>query len=124
VLIVVVRYFGGKLLGASGLIQAYRESAADALRQASIKQITVTTSYLLTFDYAIMGTLMDALNRYGASIDGKRLDANPALRVSLPMGQAEQQIDQIVAATLGRHIEEVAGKRKFDLLHIKTIADS
>jgi uncharacterized YigZ family protein len=37
-LIVVVRYFGGTLLGVSGLINAYRNAAADALKNAEIKQ--------------------------------------------------------------------------------------
>lgn len=39
VLIVVVRYFGGTLLGTSGLINAYREAAVEALRAGTVQEV-------------------------------------------------------------------------------------
>ena len=49
--IVVVRYFGGTLLGTSGLIVAYRESAAEALRQATIEERIVEDFFEICFSY-------------------------------------------------------------------------
>jgi len=51
ILIVVVRYFGGTLLGVSGLINAYRSAAADALKNADIKQKIIEKEITLDFTY-------------------------------------------------------------------------
>lgn len=49
-LVVVVRYFGGVLLGTSGLINAYREAAHEALQAAQIKEVVLYDE--VTFDCA------------------------------------------------------------------------
>ena len=51
ILIVVVRYFGGTLLGVSGLINAYREAAVDALEHAEIVEKLVEEIFWVEFDY-------------------------------------------------------------------------
>ncbi|MES2778661.1 MAG: YigZ family protein [Bacteroidota bacterium] len=51
-LVVVVRYFGGKLLGVPGLIQAYGEAAADALNSIPIVEKIITEKHELRFDYS------------------------------------------------------------------------
>lgn len=58
ILIVVVRYFGGTLLGVSGLINAYRLAAADAIANAKIVERTVNELYELRFDYLQMNDVM------------------------------------------------------------------
>lgn len=58
ILVVVVRYFGGTLLGVSGLIQAYKLSAADALLNAKIIEKTVNDIYKVKFDYLLMNDVM------------------------------------------------------------------
>lgn len=61
VIVIVVRYFGGTLLGTSGLINAYKLSAADAFEKADIIERTVEDIYQITFDYAIMSQVMNAV---------------------------------------------------------------
>lgn len=61
VLIVVVRYFGGTLLGVSGLIAAYRGAAADAIAKASIIEKQVKEVYELNFPYDAMNSVMKIL---------------------------------------------------------------
>ncbi len=51
VLVVVVRYFGGILLGTSRLIAAYKEAAADALEQATVVERTVERQVAIRFEY-------------------------------------------------------------------------
>ncbi len=58
VLTVVVRYFGGTLLGVSGLINAYRNAALNAITQAEIIEKLVEQPFLVEFDYAVMNEVM------------------------------------------------------------------
>jgi len=58
VLVVVVRYFGGTLLGVSGLIKAYSEAAADALKNARIIIKVVEIPFRVQFDYMHMNSVM------------------------------------------------------------------
>lgn len=60
-LIVVVRYFGGILLGASSLANAYKAAARDAIANASIKECTIDISYRLHFEYPLMNDVMRIL---------------------------------------------------------------
>ncbi len=63
ILVVVVRYFGGTLLGVGGLIQAYRESAKSALENATIVERFILFQYSVEFDFndtnAVMRTLKE-----------------------------------------------------------------
>jgi uncharacterized YigZ family protein len=58
ILIIVIRYFGGTLLGTGGLINAYRSAAKNALENARIIKKTISCSYLLTFPYEAMNDVM------------------------------------------------------------------
>ena len=58
ILVVVVRYFGGKKLGIPGLINAYRTAAEDALNNAEIIEKTPVTSLKLSFGFDKMNDVM------------------------------------------------------------------
>ena len=58
ILIAVVRYFGGTLLGTSGLIQAYRTAAENALNNARIEEKEILEKLQLKFSYDAMNTVM------------------------------------------------------------------
>ncbi|HPS14142.1 MAG TPA: YigZ family protein, partial [Prolixibacteraceae bacterium] len=58
VLIVVVRYFGGTLLGVSGLINAYKTAATEAIKNARIVTKIIELEYELVFDYMVQNSVM------------------------------------------------------------------
>ena len=60
-LVIVVRYFGGIKLGVSGLINAYKTAAKDALDAATIIEKTVDETYKVSFDYSVMNSVMQLL---------------------------------------------------------------
>lgn len=61
VLIVVVRYFGGSLLGVPGLIAAYKGAAADAIANSKIVEKQIMEVYELHFPYSAMNDVMKIL---------------------------------------------------------------
>lgn len=61
ILVVVVRYFGGTLLGVSGLINAYREAASEALTVAITIDKIVEQHVRITFSYAGMNDIMQLI---------------------------------------------------------------
>ncbi|MBU0697571.1 MAG: YigZ family protein [Bacteroidetes bacterium] len=58
ILIVVVRYFGGTLLGVPGLINAYKSAAEDAVQCTSIIEKRIQDVYLIDFEYLHMNEVM------------------------------------------------------------------
>lgn len=67
-LVVVVRYFGGTLLGVPGLINAYKTATADALSNTPVAEKWIEDKYELSFDYPGMGEVMYLLRQSEASI--------------------------------------------------------
>ena len=66
--IVVVRYFGGTLLGVPGLINAYKTSASFALQLTPIIQKPVLVNYALLFDYTLMNEVMMVVKKFGCVV--------------------------------------------------------
>ncbi len=84
VVVIVVRYFGGTLLGTSGLINAYRESAKDALQNAQIIEKVILTHIKLVFDYGIMSDIMNALKKLNIEITSKDFNEIAILNIGIP----------------------------------------
>ena len=72
-LVVVVRYFGGTLLGVSGLIQAYKQAAGDALSNAVVFTKTVEHLLEIAFEYPAMNSLMQLIKEDQLEIVSSRL---------------------------------------------------
>jgi uncharacterized YigZ family protein len=68
VLIVVVRYFGGTLLGVGGLIQAYKHAAAAALQNTEITECFILFEYKLVFNFEHINAVMRILKDEAAII--------------------------------------------------------
>ena len=82
VLIVVVRYFGGIKLGTSGLIEAYRAAAADAIRENEIVERLVEDDIRILFEYPFMNDVMRIVKEEGPTVLSQyfELDCEMTLR--------------------------------------------
>jgi len=74
VLVVVVRYFGGTLLGVSGLIRAYKQAAIEAIANATVVTRVVEIVVEVSFDYLTMNYLMQLIKEEQLEIIASKYD--------------------------------------------------
>ena len=81
VLVVVVRYFGGILLGTSGLTNAYKQAAADVLSNALIVEKIIETTIEVKFDYLAMNDFMTVLKEFQIGMTESHFDLSCRARI-------------------------------------------
>ena len=82
-LIVVVRYFGGILLGASGLANAYKTAARDAIDHATIVERTIDCRYRLSFQYENTNDVMRILKDFNIKPENPQYDMQCSLEATV-----------------------------------------
>ena len=89
VFIVVIRYFGGVLLGTSGLIIAYREAAAEALADSTIETRLIEEEISYTFTYPMMNDVMRIVKEMQPRIVSQSFDNTCEIRLAIRKSMAE-----------------------------------
>lgn len=92
ILIVVVRYFGGTLLGVPGLINAYRSAAALVLQTVPIIQKPVEQLYLLHFDYTLLNAVMTIIKQYNCTIADQQLQLFCTATIGIPQNRLTETL--------------------------------
>ena len=95
VLVVVVRYFGGSLLGVPGLINAYRSATEDVLKAAVIIEKTVNDIYKIEFDHLLMNDIMRIVKENNLTILNQSFDTQCSIEVSIRKTQVNQTISKL-----------------------------
>ncbi|MEO6903258.1 MAG: YigZ family protein [Bacteroidia bacterium] len=95
ILIVVMRYFGGTLLGVSGLINAYKLAAADTLSNATLIEKTVNEMYQITFNYSHMNDVMSIMKEKKLDIHSQNFELLPQLLFSVRKSKSANVIDML-----------------------------
>ncbi|MBX2815401.1 MAG: YigZ family protein [Saprospiraceae bacterium] len=113
VVVIVVRYFGGKLLGAAGLLRAYRMAAELALDNAQVETRYVMTSYAISCPFEHVGRLEEQLGKLNVLIYSRDFNAVPRFLVGLPMGEESTCIARILSGTLNLPLEQIGDAPKY-----------
>ncbi len=103
ILIIVVRYFGGVKLGTSGLIQAYRAAAAEAIAAATVIEKTVDLQLTITFEYPLMNAVMRIIKDEEPAILSQTFDNDCQMTLSIRaslMPRLQQRLEKIDGVTL------------------------
>lgn len=83
ILVVVVRYFGGTLLGVPGLINAYKSVTELAIKGAVIIERTVKDVYTIKFGYLKMNEVMKIIKDNELMILEQRFDNDCAVTIAI-----------------------------------------
>ncbi len=90
VLIVVVRYFGGTLLGVPGLINAYKTAAALALQVSPVVQKPVLANYNVQFDYTQMNEVMKVVKQFDCNVAKQEINLFCSLHIGIPKNRLDE----------------------------------
>jgi len=93
VIVVVVRYFGGTLLGVPGLINAYKTAAELALNEAMVIERTVNDIYTVSFNYLQMNEIMRIVKDENLDILEQQFDNSCSIKISI----RKMQVNPVLA---------------------------
>lgn len=95
VLVVVVRYFGGTLLGVPGLINAYKAASLAAVAEASVLEKTVNDRYEIKFDYLVMNDVMRMVKEEQVNIIAQQFDNECIIHFEVRKSQLNRVLQRI-----------------------------
>ena len=91
-LVIVVRYFGGTLLGVPGLINAYKTATSLVLQVLPISQRPVEVSYKVDFDYTCMNDVMMIVKQTGCTIIKQEIQLFSHLVIGIPKTRLQEVV--------------------------------
>jgi uncharacterized YigZ family protein len=91
-LVVVVRYFGGTLLGVPGLINAYKSTAALALQMTPLAQKQVEKEYIVQFDYTQVGEIMAVVKQYNCRVVRQEMQLFCNMTIAIPKNRVMETV--------------------------------
>lgn len=89
VLIIVVRYFGGILLGTGGLVAAYKEATADAIKNSEIIEKTIELPLSIHFTYELMSDVSRIIKEFNLNISQQKFETECDMTFSIPKDKYE-----------------------------------
>lgn len=115
IVLVVTRYFGGTLLGASGLIRAYGRGASEGLAAAEIITRKLCINIFIMLEYTLFGKLQNMLMQNGNIIKDVQYGQDVELTVLIEDGAQENFIKAVVENTSGRAVIQCGDKEYITL---------
>ena len=95
VIAVVVRYFGGTLLGIPGLINAYKTATMEAIQASEIIEKTVDLVFKIEFSHSVMNEVMKVVKDENIKIFNQSFDLNCTFNLEIRQSQVNKVIDRL-----------------------------
>jgi uncharacterized YigZ family protein len=95
ILVVVVRYFGGTLLGVPGLINAYKKATEQVISESEIVSDTVKDYYQIKFEYLEMNEVMKIIKDDDLLIINKNFNLDCEIDLAINQTKTNQTIQKL-----------------------------
>jgi uncharacterized YigZ family protein len=89
VLVVVVRYFGGTLLGVPGLINAYKSATIECIANGKVVEKHIMELYHLEFSYESMPAVMKLLKDHDLKHSNQKFELECELEFAVRKSEAD-----------------------------------
>jgi uncharacterized YigZ family protein len=106
VAVIVVRYFGGSLLGVPGLINAYKTATSLALQVVPIVQKQLEIKYQVQFDYTQMNEVMMVLKQFNCTIINQELQLFCVIKAGIPLNRLDEVLFKLNDLQ-GLHLDKI-----------------
>lgn len=98
-LVAVARYFGGTKLGVPGLINAYKESAKEALENAKLVEKVITEMIDLNFPHSSIGEVERLINQRKFNVVSQDFGADCNWKIEVARSELEATLAQLELLT-------------------------
>jgi uncharacterized YigZ family protein len=95
IIIIVSRYFGGTLLGVSGLINAYRSAAISAIQNAELTERTILEYFEITYPYISMNDVMRILKEENIGQSKQSFDLECCILLNFRVSVKERVLNRL-----------------------------
>lgn len=95
VLAVVVRYFGGTLLGVPGLINAYKSATVEAVKNAKVIEKTVNSVFRIEFGHPQMNEVMKVVKEEDLKLSNQNFDLNCSFLLEIRQSQVNRVLGKL-----------------------------
>ena len=95
VIAVVIRYFGGTLLGIPGLINAYKTATIDAIQASEIIVKTVDLVFKIEFSHSVMNEVMKVVKEENIKIFNQSFDLSCTFNLEIRQAQVNNVINRL-----------------------------
>jgi uncharacterized YigZ family protein len=89
ILVLIIRYFGGTLLGTGGLVKAYGESVKEVLKVAKTEELIEKSAFSLTIPYNLYDLTKIALSDVDSAIETEEFTTDVTITGTLPSSNAD-----------------------------------
>ncbi len=111
--VVIVRYFGGTLLGTGGLVRAYTEGCKTALSAAGVVRMELTSHEFCEVPYSAWDSVRHEAKKFPVRITDEAFETAVTFRLSVRPRDRAEALEALTRAA-GRNLTSIPEEESFD----------